>query len=289
MTPVRGESRSPARRRRGRQPALTCAAYRAARSAVEQQGAVAGDEEVLAWLRSRGVQVSISTVRLRRVELGIPSPGRRGRALTLTPEQYRAARDALEQQGEAGSDEQVLAWLRRRGVRASRSTVRSRRVELGVAPRDAAAKRLPRASRSDPTPRAMGARLSRIENELAVLPDGDESDAVRPMTRGECAGGPRPCPWIACRWHLSVLRGRAPDKLAARCALDVADDGPNSLDEVGAALGLTRERIRQIEVGALLKIAARGGHLAEYMPAVFEMERGSHPEVAPRAQGGGAA
>ncbi len=25
---------------------------------------------------------------------------------------------------------------------------------------------------------------------------------VRPKTRGECASGPRPCPWVSCRHHL---------------------------------------------------------------------------------------
>lgn len=24
----------------------------------------------------------------------------------------------------------------------------------------------------------------------------------RPRTRGECANGPRPCPWVSCRYHL---------------------------------------------------------------------------------------
>ncbi|MFY3742456.1 sigma factor-like helix-turn-helix DNA-binding protein [Anaeromyxobacter sp. Red801] len=43
------------------------------------------------------------------------------------------------------------------------------------------------------------------------------------------------------------------------CALDVADRGPLTLDEVGKILGVTRERVRQIEVAALEKLQEAGG------------------------------
>jgi hypothetical protein len=47
--------------------------------------------------------------------------------------------------------------------------------------------------------------------------------------------------------------GGEPDLDAMRdtCALDVADRGGETLDEVGAATNLTRERIRQLEAVAL--------------------------------------
>ena len=40
------------------------------------------------------------------------------------------------------------------------------------------------------------------------------------------------------------------------CALDVADRGGITLEEVGAILNLARERIRQVEVRGLLKLRA---------------------------------
>jgi hypothetical protein len=40
------------------------------------------------------------------------------------------------------------------------------------------------------------------------------------------------------------------------CALDVADRGGTTLEEVGAIMNLTRERIRQVEVKGLAKLSA---------------------------------
>jgi hypothetical protein len=42
--------------------------------------------------------------------------------------------------------------------------------------------------------------------------------------------------------------------LPSTCALDVAERGGQSLEEVGSLLNITRERARQIEVAALRKI-----------------------------------
>jgi hypothetical protein len=61
-----------------------------------------------------------------------------------------------------------------------------------------------------------------------------------------------------------------PDKevweLENSCALDVAEQGGITLEEVGEILNLTRERIRQVEVRGLLKLKEAGGdELVSYL------------------------
>lgn len=96
---------------------------------------------------------------------------------------------------------------------------------------------------------------------IAKAGDLNEPPKQAPRTRGECIDGPRPCPWIHCRYHLAS-EVRWPRRLSLRviqpgvdtCALDVADKGEHTLEEIGALLGYNRERIRQIQVEALFKI-----------------------------------
>ena len=114
-------------------------------------------------------------------------------------------------------------------------------------------------------------RLLRAEADADMAIVGD---VRRPRTRGECIDGPRPCPWVGCKYHLALdvkprsgalvlnvsgaSTGDLPD--GDSCALDVADDGPQRLERIGELLGLVRERVRQIEQTALRKLmlAARG-------------------------------
>ena len=49
--------------------------------------------------------------------------------------------------------------------------------------------------------------------------------------------------------------------MAETCALDVADRGGITLEEVGEILNLTRERIRQVEVKGLQKLRATAEEL----------------------------
>lgn len=87
----------------------------------------------------------------------------------------------------------------------------------------------------------------------------------RPPTRGSCEGMPRPCPFVSCRYNLYLdIRGdgvlrvnfpdREPDEMLASCALDLAEDGPRTLDAVAGLMGMSKERARQIEAVAMAKL-----------------------------------
>lgn len=92
-------------------------------------------------------------------------------------------------------------------------------------------------------------------------------DVPRPTTREQCRSEEmRPCPWVACKHHLYLdinpetgsIKINFPDlepwELQHTCALDVAERGGITLEEVGEIMNLTRERIRQVEVRGLLKL-----------------------------------
>ena len=95
-----------------------------------------------------------------------------------------------------------------------------------------------------------------------------ETDYYKPKTRAQCIDGPRPCPYVSCKHHLfldissktGAIKLNFPDldlwEMGESCALDVADRGGTTLEDVGAIMNLTRERIRQVEVRALAKLEA---------------------------------
>jgi hypothetical protein len=129
--------------------------------------------------------------------------------------------------------------------------------------------------------------------QLTVLvdeTDGDDEPTVpaeRPRLRAECIGGMRPCPWVSCRYHLAVVRvdrnggmrvfarnlpmnadadlaeayvdgvADAIVEMVESCALDIAERDGGTLEEVGQALGVTRECAGQIESGALGQARSR--------------------------------
>ena len=110
-------------------------------------------------------------------------------------------------------------------------------------------------------------RLTRAELAVgAALYPVDEAIEPRPRTRAECAGHTGPCPWVACKHHLYLdinpvsgsIKLNFPDlepwELEDSCALDVAERGASTLEEVGRVTNLTRERIRQLEVRGLFKL-----------------------------------
>ena len=132
--------------------------------------------------------------------------------------------------------------------------------------------------------------------EPHIAPESEPEPAQPPRRRADCQNVPRPCPWVRCRHHLllEVTEGggialtakqgspgrsstwplhplhpqpqvaerwcnRAVMRLEGMgetCALDVAERGPQTLHEIATILGVTRERVRQIETAALAKLRA---------------------------------
>lgn len=95
-----------------------------------------------------------------------------------------------------------------------------------------------------------------------------ETDYWRPKSRSECVDMERPCPFVSCKYHLYIdvhpVRGSIKInftdmevwEMTETCALDIADRGGITLEEVGEIMNLTRERVRQVETAGLAKLAA---------------------------------
>jgi hypothetical protein len=99
---------------------------------------------------------------------------------------------------------------------------------------------------------------------------------LRPKTRADCVDGPRPCTWIGCRHHILTeftengrlvfhtgCRACRPtiDEVVAiiggmgdSCALDVAERGATTLEDVAELMNMSLERVRQVEADAIRKL-----------------------------------
>ena len=111
--------------------------------------------------------------------------------------------------------------------------------------------------------------------ELKREATGEIPEHWRPQTRGDC-GKERPCPYVGCRYHLYLdvnplngsIKLNFPDleveDLPESCALDLAEKGRQTLEEIGEAMSLVKERVRQIELVAIKKLQASAENLREY-------------------------
>lgn len=100
-------------------------------------------------------------------------------------------------------------------------------------------------------------RLTRAERELAMEPTPE--DIERPLTRAECRGQERPCPWVSCRHHLYLdvnpetgsiklnYPHLEPWQMTESCSLDVADRGQHTAKQVGKIMRLSKQRVGQYE------------------------------------------
>lgn len=136
----------------------------------------------------------------------------------------------------------------------------------------------PRAGISEPPRRPKGSRAARVLKPgtstwerlwpLLTEPDPGDRDLFelprRPRTRADCRDGPRPCPWVGCKYHryltVSPRNGTiwvtCPDvlpwEMPDSCLLDLVEEhGEMTLDAVGRLHDMTKERMRQIEQSGL--------------------------------------
>lgn len=130
-------------------------------------------------------------------------------------------------------------------------------------------------------------RMSKATLELGGILYPEDTKPKRPKTRAECVNGPRPCAFVSCSYHLyldvsirtGAIKMNFPDmevwEITESCTLDVAERDGVTLEEAGAILNVTRERVRQIEHMAeenCLSTAMRLG-LHELVDALPEMSR----------------
>lgn len=128
-----------------------------------------------------------------------------------------------------------------------------------------------------PRPGKKGRRRSKTiaakrltKEEQALAEELKSFSYERPDDRVQCVDGPRPCPYVSCKHHLYLdvnpdtgsIKLNFPElevwEMEVSCALDVAERGGITLEEVGEILNLTRERIRQVEVKGLAKLRESG-------------------------------
>lgn len=107
---------------------------------------------------------------------------------------------------------------------------------------------------------------------LLTEPVDYPAGAERPVTRGDCVGGERPCPFVSCKHHLAIdvspngtLRVNADvEGMAETCALDVADRAGTTLEEIASIYGVVEQAISRTEINALRKLKLAGARLKEF-------------------------
>lgn len=153
-----------------------------------------------------------------------------------------------------------------------------------------------------PGPKGQGSRRSAVLNPKRIFrPDRCLANLLfperyywRPIVRADCINGPRPCPYVGCQYHLFLdvtktgIRINFPEyevwDLPISCALDVAESGVSTLEEVGLVFNITRERARQLQDRALKKLAA-ADECRELLEVSHDLDQGrphGHPLVYPK-------
>lgn len=100
-----------------------------------------------------------------------------------------------------------------------------------------------------------------LVRRLALVPPSPPADTAQarsgryPHAACRHAGAAGTCQQRECRYHLAH-RGYSEHQLTPTrdCALDVANEGPHTREEVAAVLGISDERLRQIEKRAFARL-----------------------------------
>jgi hypothetical protein len=106
-----------------------------------------------------------------------------------------------------------------------------------------------------------------VQREVARNQIEYPTDIERPKHRSDCANVPRPCPFVTCRYNLFcdiketgalILNypGLEPDEVVNSCALDLADKGDHSMEEIGRIMRTCRQMVFRVEQIAKAKIWA---------------------------------
>jgi transposase-like protein len=143
-----------------------------------------------------------------------------------------------------------------------------------------------------------GEGLVVAELALALPPATPPAPAVsllaldaRPTLRSECRHASRPCPWVSCEEHALLAAVSGPlgseltddqltDLLAEMpysCLADIVEERTLTLDEVAAVMGVTRERVRQLEEKGLTRLRFRAPRVGLTAEAVADILRPEQP------------
>lgn len=102
---------------------------------------------------------------------------------------------------------------------------------------------------------------------------GDVDELPRPRTRADCLEGPRPCPWVSCRYHLLtevsaesgslVLNLTAPGTRGHAGRPPVAPGRKASAAEVDRWVDAAVEQLDRMPETCALDVAEQGEHTLE--------------------------
>ena len=140
--------------------------------------------------------------------------------------------------------------------------------------RKVAERSLVRSKRKGARPKTrLAKRLSKEERRQSLLLEPWMHEEL-PKTRAECKYGERPCPYVRCRYHLALEvkpNGSLSEnfheivEMKETCVLDVSERSENTLEYIGECMNITRERVRQLETDALLKLRESDIDIKEFV------------------------